>query len=77
MPNLSEIPTGSSGKIKGYEHNSNQYRKHLLALGLTPGTHFVISRVAPLGDPIEIKVRGCAISLRKAEAAVINVVGEK
>lgn len=77
MPSLSEITTGSAGTIKGYEHNSNQYRKHLLALGLTPGTRFVVSRVAPLGDPIEIKVRGCAISLRKAEAAVINVVDEK
>lgn len=73
MANLGDISKGFTGVIKGYAQGSAQYRKHLLALGLTPGTPFSVSRVAPLGDPIEIKVRGCAISLRKAEAAVISV----
>ncbi|CAG9296979.1 FeoA family protein [Celerinatantimonas diazotrophica] len=73
MANLGDISKGLTGVIKGYAQGSAQYRKHLLALGLTPGTLFRVTRIAPLGDPIEIKVRGCAISLRKAEAAVISV----
>lgn len=40
----------------------------LMMLGLTPGTSFTVVRVAPLGDPIEIKVRGFNLSLRREEA---------
>ena len=44
-----------------------------LAMGLTPGVEFAITRVAPLGDPVEISLRGFAMSLRKAEAALLSV----
>jgi ferrous iron transport protein A len=49
------------------------YRSRLLAMGLTPGTVFQVSRMAPLGDPIEIILRGYALSLRKAEAQILNI----
>ena len=42
-------------------------------MGLTPGTEFTVERLAPLGDPIEIRVRGYAMSLRKAEADMLEV----
>lgn len=75
MDNVMQMAIGQQGIIKGYAPGSGLYRKHLLALGLTPGTTVVVSRVAPLGDPVELKVRGCAISLRKEEAAVIYIEG--
>jgi len=42
-------------------------------LGLVPGTQFELQRLAPLGDPVEIKVRGSLVSLRKGEADVMEV----
>jgi ferrous iron transport protein A len=42
-------------------------------MGLTPGTEFTITRLAPLGDPIEIRVRGFAMTLRKREAELLRV----
>lgn len=52
--------------ILGYKQKS-PYRKKLLAFGLTPNTLICIVRVAPLGDPIEIKVRGYSLTLNKQE----------
>lgn len=43
--------------------------QRLMMMGLTPGTSFTVVRVAPLGDPIEIKVRGFNLSLRREEAS--------
>lgn len=42
-------------------------------MGLTPGIEIGIARVAPMGDPVEIKVRGFSLSLRKEEAAALDV----
>ncbi|RJO67310.1 MAG: ferrous iron transport protein A [Myxococcales bacterium] len=50
----------------------NGLRRRLLELGLTPGTHISIVRVAPMGDPIELKVRGYRLSLCRREAAQIT-----
>ena len=50
------------------------YRAKLLALGLTRGTRIRLVNVAPLGDPVELEVRGFSLSLRKDEAAVLDVV---
>lgn len=47
-------------------------RKKLLTFGLTPGTSFDIIRIVPLGDPVEIKLRGFSLSLRKSELDLIN-----
>jgi ferrous iron transport protein A len=48
-------------------------RKRLIEMGILRGTMMRVMRVAPLGDPIEIKMRGCNLSLRKSEAAGIEV----
>lgn len=50
----------------------NGLRTRLMEMGLTPGTHLSVVRRAPLGDPIEIKVRGYRLSIRKQEAALIR-----
>ena len=71
--NLGALTVGQSGRIVGYEKGSRAYREKLLAMGLTPGTHFTLTRQAPMGDPIEIEVRGFKLSLRKGEAATLQV----
>lgn len=70
---LATFKSGETGKVLNLSHANPVYRQKLLAMGLTPGTHFVVKRVAPLGDPIEIFVRGYSLSLRKNEASVLRV----
>ena len=53
---------------------SGKLRKRLLDMGLTKGTEIYVKKVAPLGDPIEISLRGYDLSLRKDEAAFVQVV---
>lgn len=60
-------------RITDFKPGNMAYRHKLLAMGLTPGTTFTIRRVAPLGDPIEIEVRGYSLSLRKKEADILCI----
>lgn len=62
---------GSTWRVQGFQKGSADYRKRLLALGVTPGVTFTVTRVAPLGDPIELRLRGAAISVRKSEAQIL------
>lgn len=73
MTTLSELKVGDRAKVAGYTATRQGFRRKLLAMGLTPGAEIAIVRVAPLGDPVEIRVRGSSLSLRKEEAAVLNV----
>jgi ferrous iron transport protein A len=70
---LKNLSVGDLGKIIGFEPAGKAYRKRLLAMGLTPGTEFSITRFAPMGDPVEIKLRGFALTLRKDEAAILQI----
>jgi ferrous iron transport protein A len=67
------MSVGETGMVAGYSETGRGYRKKLLAMGLTPGTELSVTRVAPMGDPVEIRVRGFKLSLRKDEAAAIQV----
>lgn len=49
------------------------FRRRLMELGFVPGTAVELRKVAPLGDPLEFSVRGCSVSIRRQEAAVIAV----
>lgn len=71
--NFKALAAGDSGKIIGFQPSGRAYRKRLLAMGLTPGTSFKITRFAPMGDPVEIKIRGFSLSLRKNEAEVLMI----
>ena len=62
---------GTTWRVQGFQKGSADYRKRLLALGVTPGVTFTVTRVAPLGDPIELRLRGAAISVRKNEAHIL------
>jgi ferrous iron transport protein A len=70
---LGSLRVGQSGRILRYGHGCRAYRSKLLAMGLTPGTRFTVTRQAPLGDPIEIEVRGFKLSLRKGEASALTI----
>lgn len=70
---LRDLSVGDQGKVVNYDQGQMAYKKKLLSMGLTPGTQFTVTRFAPLGDPVEIRVRGFALSLRKDEAAALLV----
>ncbi|WP_213989363.1 FeoA family protein [Sodalis sp. dw_96] len=70
---LQELSPNDQGRVTGYSKGTSDYRRRLLALGVTPGVLFQVTRVAPLGDPIEIRVRGSSISVRKEEARILMV----
>ncbi len=70
---LRQMAVGEAGKVVGFDKSNRAYRQKLLAMGLTPGTEFTVVRYAPLGDPVEIRVRGFALSLRKDEANALLV----
>lgn len=55
-------------------HASGAFRKHMLAMGVYPGVEVETLRSAPLGDPTEYRVKGYCLSLRRAEANLIEVV---
>ncbi len=73
MMGLKNLNIGDLGKIVGFEPSGKAYRKKLLAMGLTPGTEFKVTRYAPLGDPVEINLRGFSLTLRKDEASVLQI----
>ncbi len=70
---LKELAVGERGRVLGYDAGGRIYRKKLLSMGLTPGTEFAVVRCAPMGDPLELRVRGFALSVRKEEAAALLV----
>ena len=65
------LAIGDRARITGFDNAGRAYRKRLLAMGLTPGTEFIVSRFAPMGDSVQIKLRGFSLSLRKDEARVL------
>lgn len=71
--NIKNLNTGDAGRIAGFEKSAKAYRKRLLAMGLTPGTEFTVTRYAPMGDPVEIKLRGFSLTLRKDEASILLI----
>ena len=70
---ITHLKCGQQAEVTGLSKVNPGYRHKLLAMGLTPGTRFTLSRVAPLGDPVEIQLRGYALSLRKDEAAILTI----
>lgn len=71
---MNQLRMGDRARIIALKSDGDRaYRKRLIAMGLLPGTAFTVSHVAPLGDPIEIIVRGFALSLRKNEASILQI----
>jgi len=72
MRTLREIKCGETTNIVKL-HGEGPLRKRLIDMGLTKGCEIKVRKVAPLGDPIEITVRGYELSIRKSEAELIEV----
>ena len=70
---VSDLKIGNKARIVAIIGGEKSYRHRLIAMGLLPGTEFTVSRMAPLGDPIEILVRGFTLSLRKHEANILQI----
>ncbi len=70
---LADLNPGDSAIILGFHKGDRDYRHKLLAMGLTPNTRFTVVRRAPLGDPIQIKVRNFDLSLRQKEALLLRI----
>lgn len=69
---LASLKAGQKGRVAGFDLPPEQ-RQRLLEMGMTVGSQFEVVRFAPLGDPVELKVRGYHLSIRKHEAAGIRV----
>ncbi len=69
---LDELPPGVRAVVMSVDVDGT-LRKRLVEMGVTPGVLIAVERVAPLGDPIAVEVRGYRLSMRKAEAAQIRV----
>ena len=69
---LSQLAIGGQGKVRRIEGN-DEISLRLMEMGLTPGTEVIVLGTAPLGDPIEIELRGYRLSVRKSEAARVVV----
>ncbi|MBR2614890.1 MAG: ferrous iron transport protein A [Clostridia bacterium] len=67
---LAEYKVGESGTIKNVS-GEKRIRRRLFDMGITPGTNVYLRKKAPLGDPIEITIRGYELTLRKTEAECI------
>jgi len=68
---LNELKPGESGKVTGIFLNN--LRKRIIDMGVTNGTIIKVKKLAPLGDPMEIVVRGYLLTLRKTEAKAIQI----
>ena len=68
-----DLRVGERARVVGFTEGGKAYRRKLLSMGLTPGVEIAVIRVAPMGDPVEIRVRGFALSLRKDEAEALQV----
>ena len=66
MTRLSELKSGERGRIKGFETSDLELK--LMEMGCIPGEIVIVEKVAPLGDPISIRIAGYSLSLRKNEA---------
>ena len=69
---LSEFKIGESGKVN-VVNGEGAIRRRLFDMGVTPGAELTMRKKAPLGDPIEITIRGYELTLRKAEATFVEV----
>ena len=72
MKSLREVPVGGRAKVVRI-HGEGAVKRRIMDMGITRGVEVSVRKVAPLGDPIEITVRGYELSLRKADAESVEV----
>ncbi|HMJ16261.1 MAG TPA: FeoA family protein [Polyangiaceae bacterium] len=72
---LAQVTVGQSATIQSVG-GERSFRRRLMELGLVPGTRVRVMGIAPLGDPLELLVRGASLSIRRSEAHAILVLAE-
>ena len=72
MKTLRETPVGSTVKVVKL-HGEGAVKRRIMDMGITRGVDIYVRKVAPLGDPVEITVRGYELSLRKEDASMVEV----
>ena len=72
MKTLRDIPVGQSAKVVKI-HGEGALKRRIMDMGITKGTEIYVRKVAPLGDPVEITVRGYELSLRKEDADILEM----
>ncbi|MCQ3034893.1 MAG: ferrous iron transport protein A [Bacilli bacterium] len=72
LKRLDEFKIGETGQIKKVD-GEGKLRRRLLDMGVTPGARIYLRKKAPLGDPIEINIRGYELTLRKSEAELVTL----
>ena len=72
MNTLKQVKIGSTVRVVKL-HGEGAVKRRIMDMGITKGAEIFVRKVAPLGDPIEVKVRGYELSLRKADAEMIEV----
>ncbi|MFG6372554.1 MAG: ferrous iron transport protein A [Oscillospiraceae bacterium] len=72
MKTLKDVKVGETATVVRL-HGEGATRRRILDMGLTPGAELLVRKVAPLGDPMELSVRGYELSVRKADAEFIEV----
>lgn len=72
MKTLRDVRVGETVKVVRL-HGEGAVKRRIMDMGLTKGTEVFVRKVAPLGDPVELTVRGYELSLRKADAEMIEV----
>ena len=72
LKKLDQIEKGETGLVRSVE-GDGKVRRRLFDMGVTPGARVELRKKAPMGDPIEITIRGYELSLRKSEAKLVNI----
>ncbi|WP_297022340.1 FeoA family protein [uncultured Dialister sp.] len=72
MKTLKDVPVGATARVKRI-HGEGALRRRIMDMGITKGVDVYVRKVAPLGDPVELTIRGYELSIRKNEAEAIEV----
>jgi ferrous iron transport protein A len=72
MKTLRDVPVGETCVVKKL-HGEGAVKRRIMDMGVTKNVEMYVRKVAPLGDPIEVTVRGYELSIRKADAAMVEV----
>ena len=72
MKTLKDVKVGQTATVAKL-HGEGPVRRRMMDMGITKGVEIYVRKVAPLGDPMEVTLRGYELSLRKADAAMVEV----
>ena len=72
MKTLRDIPVGSTARVKKL-HGEGALKRRIMDMGITKGSEIYVRKVTPLGDPVEVTIRGYELSLRKNDADCIEM----